>query len=75
LIAEVRLRNEPVVRAGRESRDIWHQPKGEITKARQSFDERVAPNLVHCDGIFEDELVRTLAEFAHRVRRAWLDGL
>jgi hypothetical protein len=62
LIADMRLQNESSVRAGRESRDLWRRLQPEIAKARQSFDERVSPSLLHRDRIFEEELVRTLAD-------------
>ena len=62
LIADMRLQNESSVRAGRESRDLWRRLQPEIAKARQSFNERVSPSLLHRDRIFEEELVRTLAD-------------
>jgi hypothetical protein len=62
LIADVRLKNETAVRLGRESRDLWRRLQPEIAAARESFYERVSPTLLQRDRIFEEELVRTLAD-------------
>lgn len=62
LISDVRLKNETAVRLGRESRDLWRRLQPEIATARESFNERVSPSLLQRDRIFEEELVRTLAD-------------
>jgi hypothetical protein len=62
LISDVRLKNEAAVRLGRESRDLWTRLRTEIAAARESFNERVSPSLLQRDRIFEEELVRTLAD-------------
>jgi len=62
LIADIRLHHEPAVRAGRDARDLWRRLQPEIAQARQSFDDRVPPALLSRDRIFEEELVRTLAD-------------
>lgn len=62
LIADIRLHHEPAVRAGRDARDLWRRLQPEIAKARQSFDDRVPPALLSRDRLFEEELVRTLAD-------------
>jgi hypothetical protein len=62
LIADVRLKNEAAVRLGRESHDLWRRLQPEITAAREAFNERVSPSLLQRDRIFEEELVRTLAD-------------
>ncbi len=62
LISDVRLKNETAVRLGRESRDLWRRLQPEIATARESFNERVSPSVMQRDRIFEEELVRTLAD-------------
>lgn len=62
LISDVRLKNETAVRLGRESRDLWRRLQPEIATARESFNERVSPSVLQRDRIFEEELVRTLAD-------------
>jgi hypothetical protein len=62
LIADVRLKNETAVRLGREARDLWRRLQPEIATARESFNERVSPSVLQRDRIFEEELVRTLAD-------------
>ncbi len=62
LISDVRLKNETAVRLGREARDLWRRLQPEIATARESFNERVSPSVLQRDRIFEEELVRTLAD-------------
>jgi hypothetical protein len=62
LISDVRLKNETSVRLGREAHDLWRRLQPEIAAARESFNERVSPNVLQRDRIFEEELVRTLAD-------------
>lgn len=62
LISDVRLKNETAVRLGREQRDLCRRLQPELDGARQSYNERVAAALLNRDRIFEEELVRTLAD-------------
>jgi hypothetical protein len=62
LISDIRLKNEAAIRLGRESRDLWTRLRPEIATARESFNERVSPSVLQRDRIFEEELVRTLAD-------------
>jgi hypothetical protein len=62
LVSDVRLKNETAVRLGREARDLWRRLQPEIAAARESFNERVSPSVLQRDRIFEEELVRTLAD-------------
>jgi hypothetical protein len=62
LIADIRLYNEAAVRAGREQRDLATRLSAEITRARQAFEERVPATVAQRDRLFDEELVRTLAD-------------
>jgi hypothetical protein len=62
LLSEIRMYNEPLVEAGRRSRDLLSRLGGEIERARQLYEARI-PETVSARSIyFEQELVRTLAD-------------
>jgi hypothetical protein len=62
LVSEIRMYHEPVVDAGRRSRDLRTRLGGEIDRARQLYEERVPPAIRERSDYFEQELVRTLAD-------------
>lgn len=62
LISEIKLYNEPIVRVGRERRDLRARLGAEIDQARRLFNERVPATLADRAEVFERELIRTLAE-------------
>ncbi len=62
LLSEIRMYNEPLIDAGRRSRDLLARLGGEISRARQLYEARV-PTSVHTrSDVFEQELIRTLAD-------------
>jgi hypothetical protein len=62
LISEVRMFNEPVIDAGRRSRDLLARLGGEIDRARRLYEARVPPTVARRGEFFDQELVRTLAD-------------
>ena len=61
LVSEIKLYNEPAVRAGRERHDILSRLKPEIDRARRLYEERVPPSVRDRAQVFQQELVQTLA--------------
>jgi hypothetical protein len=59
LISEMKLYNEAAIRIGRHRRDLRSRLQPEIERARRLYDER---GFATRDDVFEDELVRTLAD-------------
>lgn len=62
LVSEIRMYHEPLVDAGRRSRDLRTRLRGEIDRARRLYEERVPPAVREKSDYFEQELVRTLAD-------------
>jgi hypothetical protein len=62
LLSEVRMFNEPLVDAGRKSRDLMARLGGEIDRARRLYEARVPPTCARRGEFFDQELVRTLAD-------------
>lgn len=62
LLSEIRMYNEPLVDAGRRSRDLLTRLGGEIEHARRLYEARVPPTLLGRSDYFDQELVRTLAD-------------
>ena len=62
LLSEIRMYNEPQIDAGRRSRDLLSRLDGEISRARQLYEARVPSTLLARSDVFEQELVRTLAD-------------
>ncbi len=62
LLSEIRMYHEPLVDAGRRSRDLRTRLRGEIDRARRLYEARVSPAVREQSDYFEQELVRTLAD-------------
>jgi hypothetical protein len=62
LLSEIRMYHEPLVDAGRRSRDLRTRLRGEIDRARRLYEARVPPAVREQSDFFEQELVRTLAD-------------
>ena len=62
LISEIKLYRQPDIRAGCEQRDLRVRLGAEIDRARESFHERVPAGVAWRDTVFDEEVVRTLAE-------------
>jgi hypothetical protein len=62
LVSEIRMYHEPLVDAGRRSRDLRSRLGGEIDRARQLYEERVPQTVRDRSDYFEQELIRTLAD-------------
>ncbi len=62
LVSEIRMYHEPLVDAGRRSRDLRSRLGGEIDRARRLYEERVPQAVRDRSDFFEQELVRTLAD-------------
>jgi hypothetical protein len=62
LLSEIRMYNEPLVDAGRRSRDLLARLGGEIHRARQLYEARVPSSLAARGDLFDQELVKTLAD-------------
>jgi hypothetical protein len=62
LVSEIRMYHEPLVDAGRRSRDLRTRLRGEIDRARRLYEARVPPAIRDRSDYFEQELVRTLAD-------------
>jgi hypothetical protein len=62
LLSEIRMYHEPLVDAGRRSRDLRTRLRGEIDRARRLYEARVPPAVRERSDYFEQELVRTLAD-------------
>lgn len=62
LLSEIRMYNEPLVDAGRRSRDLLSRLSGEIARARRLYEARVPSTVSARSEYFEQELVRTLAD-------------
>jgi hypothetical protein len=62
LLSEIRMYNEPLVEAGRRSRDLLSRLSGEIERARQLYEARIPESVSGRSVYFEQELVRTLAD-------------
>jgi hypothetical protein len=62
LVSEIKLYNEPAVRAGREQRDLRQRLRTEIDRAQRLYEERVPPGVSARSAYFQQELVQTLAD-------------
>ena len=62
LLSEIRMYNEPVVDAGRRSRDLLSRLSGEIARARRLYEARVPSSVAARADYFDQELVKTLAD-------------
>jgi hypothetical protein len=62
VVSEIKLYNEPAIRIARHRKDIRARLRAEIDRARRMYEERIAPSVPHRDEIFEQELVRVLAD-------------
>jgi hypothetical protein len=62
LVSEVKLYNEAAVRVARHKKDIRTRLRAEIDRARRLYHERVPAGVATRDEIFDQELVRTLAD-------------
>jgi hypothetical protein len=62
LISEIKLYNEPAVRAGRQQRDLRQRLRSEIDRAQRLYEERVPPGVSARSAYFQQELVQTLAD-------------
>jgi len=62
LIAEIRLYNESAVLEGRRAGDLASRLGVEIDRARRLYDARIPASVAFRDRVFDDELVRTLAD-------------
>jgi hypothetical protein len=62
VVSDIRLNNEPAVRAGREAHDLGHRLHDQIERARESYRQRIPAALANRDRLFDEELVRTLAD-------------
>jgi hypothetical protein len=62
LLSEIRMYNEPLVDAGRRSRDLLSRLSGEIARARRLYEARVPSSVMARSDYFDQELVRTLAD-------------
>jgi hypothetical protein len=62
LVSEIRMYHEPLVDAGRRSRDLRSRLGEEIDRARRLYEDRVPQAVRDRSDYFEQELVRTLAD-------------
>ncbi len=62
LLSEIRMYHEPVVDAGRRSRDLLSRLRGEIDRARRLYEARVPSTVPARAEYFDQELIRTLAD-------------
>ena len=62
LLSEIRMYNEPLIDAGRRSRDLLARLGGEIDRARQLYEARVPSSVHGRSDVFDQELARTLAD-------------
>jgi len=62
LVSEVKLYNEAAVRVARHKKDIRTRLRAEIDRARRLYHERVPAGVITRDEIFDQEVVRTLAD-------------
>lgn len=61
LVSEIRLNREEEIRLGREAGDLGERLDVDIERARQQYLSRVEEGVPGRDALFEDELIRTLA--------------
>ena len=62
LISEIRLYHETAVMDGRRASDLRSRLASEIERARRLYEARIPDSLASRSRVFEDELVRTLAD-------------
>lgn len=62
LVSEIKLYNEPKVKEGRETRDLYDRLREAIDRSREMYDKRVSPQVATKFDYFHYELVNTLAE-------------
>ena len=61
LVADIRLFNEPAVKAGRREGNLLSRLGPEIEKARQAYNDQVPAGIRGETDFFHQELIRTLA--------------
>ena len=61
LVSEIRLNREADVMQGREHGDLGTRLGDDIARARRTYFQRVAEGLPGREALFDEELVRTLA--------------
>ncbi len=61
LVSEIRLNREADVMEGREHGDLGTRLADELTRARRQYQQRVSDALPGRDALFEEEVLRTLA--------------
>jgi len=62
LVSEIKLYNEPKVKEGRESHDLYDRLREAIDRSREMYDKRVASQVASRFDYFNYELINTLAE-------------
>jgi hypothetical protein len=62
LVSEIKLYNEPKVKEGRDTSDLYHRLREAIDRSREMYDKRVSPQVATKFDYFHYELVNTLAE-------------
>ena len=62
LVSEIKLYNEAKVAVGRKNKDLYERLKDDIERSRQTYMQRIDPEVAAKSNYFQDELVSTLAE-------------
>jgi hypothetical protein len=61
VVSDIRLSHEPAVRLGREQRDLGERLRDQIERARETYLQRISPDVIARERLFDEELVQTLA--------------
>jgi hypothetical protein len=62
LVSEIKLYNEAKVAVGRKNKDLYERLKEDIERSRQTYLQRIDPDVAAKSNYFHEELVSTLAE-------------
>jgi len=62
LISEIKLYNEKKVEEGRAANDLYGRLKDDIERSRQVYEERTPESVRRATNLFQEELVRILAD-------------
>ena len=62
LVSEVKLYNEAKVAVGRKNKDLYERLKEDIERSRQTYMQRIDPEVAGKSNYFHEELIATLAE-------------